>query len=244
MRLFGLIGYPLSHSFSKNYFDKKFISEGLTDCRFENFPVKTIDDLPKLVSTNPELEGLAVTIPYKQAVLRYVNDASNIPNGLSACNCLKISTQKISGFNTDYIGFEKSLTPIIKKDHSKALVLGNGGATASVVFVLKKLGIGYKIVSRKIHNDSLLTYNDLDEKIITESTLIINTTPLGMFPDSRSYPDIPYRFISKQHLLYDLIYNPAKTNFLKKGEERGAVIKNGEEMLILQAEENWRIWNS
>jgi len=244
MRLFGLIGYPLSHSFSKNYFDKKFISEELTDCRFENFPVKTIDDLPKLVSTNPELEGLAVTIPYKQAVLRYVNDASNIPNGLSACNCLKISTQKISGFNTDYIGFEKSLTPIIKKDHSKALVLGNGGATASVVFVLKKLGIGYKIVSRKIHNDSLLTYNDLDEKIITESTLIINTTPLGMFPDSRSYPDIPYRFISKQHLLYDLIYNPAKTNFLKKGEERGAVIKNGEEMLILQAEENWRIWNS
>jgi len=243
MRLFGLIGFPLSHSFSKKYFDKKFEIEGLTNCRFENFPIPDIEEFPDVLNKNPELKGIAVTIPYKKAVLKYVHDASSIPAGIEACNCIKITDHKIAAYNTDYIGFEKSLTPLLKVQHKKALVLGNGGATASVIYVLRKLGIEFNVVSRKIHNGSTLTYKDLDERIIKESTLIINTTPLGTYPDIKMCPEINYQFISTQHLLYDLIYNPSKTLFLQKGEDRGAVIKNGEEMLILQAEENWRIWN-
>ncbi len=243
MRLFGLIGYPLSHSFSKKYFDEKFEKEGLTGCRFENFPIPSVDDFPGLVKSNPGLEGLAVTIPYKQEILRYVNDRTGIPVGLPACNCLKIRDKKVLGFNTDHSGFRDSLKPLLKEQDRQALVLGNGGATAAVVFVLKDWGIDFKIVSRRTHHGSSLTYKDLGEKIIKECTLIINTTPVGMYPGIDACPEIPYEFISGQHLLYDLIYNPAKTLFLKKGEERGARTKNGEEMLSLQAEENWRIWN-
>ena len=242
MRLFGLIGYPLSHSFSRNYFSEKFEKEGINGCSYELFPLATIEGLKPLLEKNPELEGLNVTIPYKKQVLPYL-DESRIPEGLSACNCINIINGKLVGYNTDITGFEKSLVPLLKTYHQKALVLGNGGATAAVVFVLKRMGIDFDIVSRKKHDHSTMTYRDINKKIITENLLIINTTPLGMQPDTDSCPDIPYQFLTNKHLLYDLVYNPAKTLFLQKGEERGATIKNGEEMLVLQAEESWRIWN-
>lgn len=242
MRLFGLIGYPLSHSFSKEYFTKKFEREEITECRYDLFPIKTIDELPFLLRNNPELEGLNVTIPYKKQVLRFV-DAFDLPDGLDACNCINIINGNLVGYNTDVTGFERSLQPLLKSFHKKALVLGNGGATAAVIFVLKKLGISFEIVSRKLREGSTLTYGDIDKKIMEKNTLIINTTPLGMFPDINTCPDIPYQLITEKHLLYDVVYNPAKTLFLQHGVERGAIIKNGEEMLMLQAEESWRIWN-
>lgn len=243
MRLFGLIGHSLSHSFSKKYFTEKFEKEEITECRYYLFPLKTIDDLPVLILNHPELEGLNVTIPYKTKVLPFL-DATHIPGGLTACNCINISAGKLVGYNTDINGFEKSLKPLLKSYHKKALVLGNGGATAAVIYVLKKLRIEFDIVSRRRNTGSAFIYQEIDKSIIEQRTIIINTTPLGMYPDTETCPDIPYQFISDRHLLYDLVYNPAKTLFLQKGEERGATIKNGEEMLVLQAEESWRIWNS
>ena len=244
LQLFGLIGNPLSHSFSKNFFTDKFRKEGLTDCRYELFPIESIELLSGLLRSNPDLKGINVTIPYKKKVLPYLFSSENIPVELSACNCIDIKNGNLIGYNTDCIGFEKSLLPLLESNHTAALVLGNGGATAAVVYVLRKLGIECSIVSRTIHNESLLTYNDLDKKLINGHTLIINTTPLGLYPRVDDCPAIPYGFIGSQHLLYDLVYNPVKSLFLKKGEERGAVIKNGEEMLIIQAEESWKIWNS
>ncbi len=244
MRLFGLIGYPLSHSFSKKYFTEKFEQEGLTDCQYELFPIKSINELKQILKHSQGIEGLNVTVPYKQLVLRHLTSTINIPEGVRACNCIKIKKDRLFGFNTDCIGFEKSFVPLIKPHHKKALVLGNGGSAEAIVFVLKRMGIDFALVSRTIHDGSMLTYKDVTEKIIKEHSIIINTTPLGMYPDSAACPDIPYQFISDKHLLYDLIYNPAKTLFLQKGEERGAAIKNGEEMLVLQAEESWRIWNA
>lgn len=243
MRLFGLIGYPLSHSFSKKYFEDKFKREGLADCRYELFPLKSIGSLKEILKENPDLEGLNVTIPYKQQVLSFLDSFSNIPEEIKACNCIKINEGKLFGYNTDVIGFEKSLQPLLKPWHKKALILGNGGATGAVTFILKKLDITYDIVSRSLHANSTLCYKDLGDRVMRENLLIINTTPLGMYPQTDQYPDIPYEFITSNHLLYDLIYNPAKTLFLQQGEEKGATIKNGEEMLILQAEESWRIWN-
>lgn len=244
MRLFGLIGYPLAQSFSKKYFDEKFENEGLTDCRFENFPIDRIEQLSSLLIERPGLQGLAVTIPYKQQVLPYLHSSEHIPKGLPACNCIRIKNGMLYGYNTDYIGFEKSFAPLLQSHHQKALVLGNGGATAAVIFVLAKHAINFEIVSREIHDGSTLTYQDIDEKIIREHTVIINTTPLGMYPKTEEYPPIPYQFISEKHLCYDLVYNPDQTIFLKKAQANGAVIKNGGDMLVLQAVENWRIWNS
>ncbi|HUR67378.1 MAG TPA: hypothetical protein VMZ03_13590 [Chitinophagaceae bacterium] len=242
MRLFGLIGNSLAHSFSKKYFTEKFEREGMTNCRYELFPLKTIDQLFLILRDHPELEGLNVTVPYKKQVLRFLQE-SQIPVGLDACNCINITSGKLAGYNTDITGFELSIKPLLRSHHTKALVLGNGGATAAVLFVLKKLGISFSIVSRALHDDSSLTYKKVTGDILKQHPIIINTTPLGMHPDEDSCPAIPYQYISDTHLLYDLVYNPAKTMFLKKGEERGAVIKNGEEMLVLQAEESWRIWN-
>ena len=242
MRLFGLIGYPLTHSFSKKYFDKKFEEEGLSDCRFENFPITSIAELPDMLR-QPGLAGFAATIPYKQQLISYLDSTEHIPSDLGACNCVKIVDGKLIGYNTDWTGFEKSFAPLLQPQHKTALVLGNGGATAAVVYVLKKLGIAYEIVSRQLHNGSTLTYDNLTEEIIGDRLVIINTTPLGMYPAVDTCPPIPYEAITDQHFLYDLTYNPSKTLFLQKGEEQGAIIKNGEDMLVLQAEENWRIWN-
>jgi shikimate dehydrogenase len=244
MRLFGLIGQPLTHSFSEKYFKEKFEREGLADCKYLLFPMRSIQELNGILQQNPGLEGLNVTIPYKQQVLKYLDSRAGIPEGLNACNCIQIRKGLKNGYNTDHTAFKKSLAPLLHPVHTRALILGNGGAAAAVRFALSDLGIEYDIVSRSLHSDSALTYDQLNENVIKDHLLIVNTTPLGMFPKTDLCPDIPYRLLTKEHLLYDLVYNPAKTLFLQKGEERGAAIKNGEEMLMLQAEESWRIWNS
>ena len=242
MKRFGLIGYPLSHSFSKKYFTEKFEKEGLNDHVYDLFPIASIDELPEVLSKHKDLVGLNVTIPYKQQVMKYL-DASNLPKGVEACNCIKIENGKLTGNNTDVIGFEVSFKQLLKPYHKKALVLGNGGATVAVVYVLKKLNIDYKIVSRKVHDGSTLTYNDISVAVIKENPVIINTTPLGTFPDIDACAPIPYEAITSEHYLFDLVYNPSETLFLKKGKEKGATIKNGFDMLGIQAEESWKIWN-
>lgn len=243
MKRFGLIGYPLSHSFSKKYFTDKFYKEGLKEHIYDLFPIPSIDDLPAVLSANKDLVGLNVTIPYKQQVLKYL-DSSNLPDGVQACNCIKITNGKLTGNNTDITGFQKSFSTLLKPHHKRALVLGNGGAAVAVTYVLRNLGIRYHVVSRKIHEGSTLTYADVDGKIIKEHLIIINTTPLGTYPDVNECAPISYQAITPKHYLFDLIYNPEKTLFLKKGEEQGATIKNGYDMLAIQAEESWRIWNS
>lgn len=244
-KLYGLIGYPLLHSFSKKYFEEKFEQQGLINCQFQNFSIQSIDELNNLFKEHhSSLKGLAVTIPYKQQVLKFLDSSDNIPPEINACNCIKIDDGKLTGYNTDWIGFEKSFLPLIKSHHKKALILGNGGAAVAVCFVLKNLGIHYEIVSRRIHDGSTLTYTDLTENIIREHTIIINTTPLGTFPDVDTFPPITYKAMTTEHCLFDLVYNPEKTLFLQKGEEQGATIKNGADMLAIQAEENWKIWNS
>ncbi len=244
MKLYGLIGYPLAQSFSKKFFDRKFEQEGLTDCRFENFPIESIDAFPELLRQHPELEGLAVTIPYKQQVLQFIQDQTHLPEGLNACNCMRIRQGHCTAYNTDHIGFQKSLEPLLQPIHRKALVLGNGGATAAVLYALDQLHIVSTVVSRNPATSSMLSYAQLTDAVMADHLLIINTTPLGMIPDVNTCPPIPYGQITNKHLLYDLVYNPALTLFLQKGQEQGAVIKNGEDMLLLQAEENWKIWNA
>ncbi len=243
MRKFGLIGYPLEHSFSPAYFKEKFLRENISDCSYEIFPIKSIYDIHQILIDHPEVEGLNVTIPYKQLVLRFLNSSVGIPLGLHACNCIKVVEGKLVGYNTDIIGFEKSLVPLLKPHHTQCLVLGNGGATQGVCFVLKNLGIEYKIVSREIHDGASFTYNELTSELIATHPLIIHTTPIGMFPDVNDCISIPYEGISGNHLCYDLIYNPVETLFLSTCKNQGAAIKNGYEMLVLQAEESWKLWN-
>ncbi|WP_051292808.1 shikimate dehydrogenase family protein [Olivibacter sitiensis] len=255
---YGLIGYPLKHSFSKKYFTEKFEKLGYTNYVYELYPLPNISDLPDLLKANPELCGLNVTIPHKIGVMFYLDTISPEAKAVDAVNCIKIikanplqnffcgeismNKVRLEGYNTDVYGFEESLKPLLKSHHKKALVLGNGGAARAVFYVLKNLNIDYDVVSRRA-NAKQYSYEQLDEKIMKEHTLIINTTPLGTFPNVDDAPDIPYEFIGSGHLLYDLVYNPSETTFLRKGKERGATIKNGLEMLHLQAEKNWQIWN-
>lgn len=242
MRKFGLIGHPLEHSFSQEYFTNKFEKENLKDCQYNLYPIDSISDIIEILKENSDLLGLNVTIPFKQQVLRRLNSVASIPIGLEACNCIKIIDGKLFGYNTDSIGFEKSLKPLLKSNPKHALILGNGGATAAVAYVLRKLEIQYDIVSRELHGDSTMIYAEIDAAKVRENLLIVNTTPLGMFPLEDDCPQIPYEHIGAQHLCYDLIYNPAKTVFLQKAESQGATIKNGLEMLEIQAEESWKIW--
>lgn len=240
MRRYGLIGYPLSHSFSEKYFTEKFRREGITGCVYELFPIASIDELNALLKAHPDLHGLNVTIPYKQQVLRFLDDASRLP--LQACNCIKIENNKLIGFNTDVTGFQKSFSPQLQAHHKKALILGSGGAAAAVAYSLEQLGIEYKIVSRTPAENGL-SYENINDDIIASYHVIINTTPLGQYPNVDAAPPLPYDLLTPQHYLFDLLYNPAKTIFLQKGGERGAVIKNGGDMLVIQAEESWKIWN-
>ena len=243
MRLFGLIGYPLAHSFSKKYFTEKFEKERLTDCAYENFPIVSIDKIKSILQNYPQLKGLNVTIPYKEQVIPFLDEVNETVKAIQACNCIKIFNGKLLGHNTDVPAFERSLKRELQSHHNKALVLGTGGSAKAVEFVLKKLNIDHRYVSRKASGEKL-SYEQLTPSIIEECNLIINTTPLGMFPDIAMAPSIPYEALTSKHFLFDLIYNPEKTLFLQRGEEKGAAIKNGLEMLILQAEESWRILNS
>lgn len=242
MKQFGLIGYPLSHSFSKKYFTDKFENEHISNCQYDNYPLKEINEFSDLVA-NTSLVGLNVTIPYKQAVIPFLNDLDAEAEAIGAVNTIQIRNKKLKGFNTDVYGFIESLMPfILERNHLKALILGTGGASKAVTFGLKKLHIPYMYVSRH-SRDNGMTYDALTIDLIKEHHLIINTTPLGMFPNVGTAPSIPYDGIGEEHILYDLVYNPEETLFLVKGKERGAQTKNGLEMLHLQAEKAWEIWN-
>ncbi len=244
MRKFGLIGYPLSHSFSPAFFAEKFQKEGYADCFYEAFPINSIAELGSLLANNPDLEGLNVTIPYKKEVLPYLQNFTEAVEKTGACNCIKIKNGKLTGYNTDVIGFEKSLLSHLTPAHTKALILGTGGAAAAVQFVLKKSGIEFLFVSRNSQpGKSIITYNEISKVILNEHKLIINTTPLGMYPAVNDCPGISYEYLTQEHYLYDLVYNPQRTLFLKKGSEKGTITKNGSDMLIIQAEESWKIWN-
>jgi shikimate dehydrogenase len=242
MKQFGLIGFPLGHSFSKKYFEEKFAKENLQDCSFELFAIEKIEAFKEIITTNKNLQGIAVTIPHKETVMPLLTQISEAAKAIGAVNCIKITDVKTIGYNTDVIGFEKSLLPLLQPHHTAALVLGTGGASKAVQYVLKKMHIPFLLVSRYKATDTI-AYEEVSAEIIQRHLLIINTTPLGMSPNEDGFADIPYEQLSSKHLLYDLIYKPEKTKFLQKGEEQGCVIKNGFEMLVLQAEENWGIWN-
>lgn len=261
MKHYGLIGYPLTHSFSRKYFTEKFEHEHIEGHIYELYELKSLSDFPELLRDNPRLCGLNVTVPHKIGVVRYMDWVSEEARAVGAVNCIRISSEsavlaafsgevgikdhdfKLEGFNTDVYGFEHSLKPLLKSHHKKALLLGDGGAARAVKFVLDKLGIEYKVVTRRAIGGNVL-FTDLTEEMMKEYTLIINTTPVGTSPKVDECPAIPYEFIGSHHLLYDLIYNPEQTLFLKQGHERGATTKNGFEMLVLQAEKSWEIWKS
>lgn len=242
--LYGLIGYPLSHSFSKSYFAQKFENEGITNSYYETFPIEKIESFLTTLRSYPNLKGLNVTIPYKESVIGYLNYLDESARAVGAVNCIKIEQGFLIGHNTDVYGFEKALVELLSKNKAKpqqALILGTGGAAKAVAFVLKKLEIRFTFVSRQsTHNQ--LTYSDLTS--LDHYSLIINTTPLGMSPQVDAFPAIPYPCLNENHLLFDLIYNPEQTLFLQKGAAQGAATQNGLSMLYYQAEKAWEIWQA
>ena len=244
MRRYGLIGYPLTHSFSQKYFTEKFEREGIIGCAYVNFPIASIEGLSAVLA-DPELCGLNVTIPYKEQVLTFLDERSPVVAAIGACNCIKIKDGMLTGHNTDVVGFEQSLLPKLGSHHRQALVLGTGGAAKAVEYILGKLGIAYRLVTRRPRaGTSDLGYQQVDAAVMSAHTLVVNTTPLGMYPRVEEFPPLPYDAVGADHYFFDLVYNPARTLFLQKAEERGAVVENGHEMLLLQAEESWRIWNA
>ena len=241
MKQLGLIGYPLSHSFSKKYFSEKFDTEQIEGFDYELFPIETIEKLTQLKADQNNLLGLNVTIPYKEQVIPFLDKLSDAAEKIGAVNTIKFQNGKLFGYNTDVIGFKNSLLPLLKTSHKKALILGTGGAAKAVAYVMEELKIDFKYVSRRPKTGQL-TYEDLTQSVIEEYTLIINSTPLGTSPNVTQCPSIPYEFITEGHLLYDLVYNPSITAFMQKGLDKGAVAKNGLDMLIGQAEAAWSIW--
>ena len=244
---YGLIGISLGHSFSKDYFNKKFSSEGI-DAEYINFEIKDIKELENVLHENSDLCGLNVTLPYKMDVIPLLDSITENARNIGAVNVIKFNKGRfgklhLEGHNSDITGFKQSIEPILGKTHHKALILGTGGASKAIFHGLKQLGIDPVYVSR-VQENSCFTYDDLTQKTIEDYTVIVNATPLGMFPKTDTCPDIPYEYLTTNHILYDLIYNPDETLFMKKGKEYGAVVKNGLEMLLLQAFISWEIWNS
>ena len=242
-RLYGLIGKNISYSFSRSYFSEKFEKEKLYGQSYVNFDIPNIDHFKEVILQNPNLGGLNVTIPYKEEIIPYLDDLSKEAIAIGAVNTIKFDHGKLIGHNTDYFGFQSSVTPLLKASHKQALILGTGGASKAIAYVFKKLAIDYQFVSRKPTAD-FLSYDQLNKEVMEEFTIIVNCTPLGTFPQIDLKPPIPYKMLSKKHLLYDLIYNPKETLFLKLGKEKGASTINGLSMLELQAEKAWEIWNS
>ncbi len=238
---YGIIGYPLTHSFSPDYFSEKFSRERI-HARYRKFELESVHDFPALLQSYPDLKGLNVTLPHKTDVIPYLDLLDEDAAAIGAVNCIDIKQGKLKGYNTDVTGFEKSLIPLLRPQHSKALILGTGGGALAVAYVLRRLGIPYRFVSRN-QKGNVITYAGLEKELIGTHTLIVNTTPAGMYPHTGACPSIPYEFLTPVHLLYDLIYNPAETKFLSQGKEQGAAAKNGLEMLCLQAEASWEIWN-
>ena len=242
MKQFGLIGRNISYSFSKGYFADKFKTENIVGVAYDVFDLQQIQEVEKVFEKD-NLVGFNVTIPYKQDIIPYLDQLSPEAEAIGAVNTVLIKDGKKIGHNTDCFGFKNSLQPLLKPNHTKALVLGFGGAAKAIIYTLNQLGIAYKIVSRTKENGDL-TYTDLNEEILNQYHLIINCSPVGTFPNITQAPQIPYQYINNNHLLYDLIYNPEVTQFLANGLQNGASIKNGYEMLVLQAEKSWEIWNN
>ena len=239
---FGLVGKNISYSFSKGYFGEKFEKLNLLDYSYDNLDIQNIEDFPEFIKQNPTISGLNVTIPYKEAIIPFLDKLSKRATEIGAVNTIKITKSgKLKGFNTDYIGFQKSIEPLLNVNHKKALILGTGGASKAVAYALKQLEIPYLFVSRNDIGDAI-GYNQINEKTFEEFQIIINCTPVGTFPNTNTCPEIPYEYFTSNHLAFDLIYNPAETLFLKKAKEQGAIVKNGLEMLTLQAEKSWKIW--
>lgn len=240
MRKFGLIGKVLKHSFSQRYFTEKYKKENIDDCEYSLYELDSLQDFPKLISM-PDLVGLNVTIPYKQEVIKYLDSIDETAEQINAVNTIHKTSEGLKGYNTDVIGFESSLKSFIgRKKVEKALVLGTGGGSQAVQFSLKRLGVKPTVVSRSKGD---LVYDNVDREIIRNHRLIVNCTPVGTYPNINECPDLPYRYINKKHLLYDLVYNPEKTLFLKHGIAEGASVMNGYSMLVGQAEAAWHIWN-
>jgi shikimate dehydrogenase len=253
MRTFGLIGYPLSHSFSQKYFTEKFAREKITDAVYKVFPLESINEFPALIKSNPGLVGLSVTIPHKETVIPFLTELDEMARDVGAVNCIRIKGttgegrgMTMKGFNTDVYGFSQSIKPFLENHHERALILGTGGASKAVEYVLKQIGLDtYKVSRNKNAGDvKRFTYSELNKNIIDSFTLIVNTTPLGMYPNVDGFPPIPYEYLSPKHLLYDLVYKPDETIFLKKGKQMGCIVMNGLNMLHLQADKAWEIWNS
>lgn len=243
MRSFGLIGKSLQHSFSKNYFDQKFEKENILDSSYSLFELAKIEDLKTLISNYPQLKGINVTIPYKEAVIPYLDEIDVEAKEIGAVNTIDIRKGVLKGYNTDVIGFRNSIKPFLENTHRRALILGNGGASKAVAYVLNQLGLDVLYVSRNPKTAQQISYGDINEYVIKHHLLIVNTTPVGTFPNIEEMPLLPYHLLTEQHFLYDLIYNPSETQFLKKGKEKGTICINGEQMLKIQAEEAWKIWN-
>lgn len=245
-RKFGLIGYPLSHSFSRKFFTEKFSAEGI-DADYLNFELENIEQLPHIIASHPDLSGLNVTIPYKEQVIEFLNFVDESATLIQAVNTISIHRSghhvSLHGYNTDIQGFQESIRPLIQKYHHKALILGTGGASKAVVKAFENLKIETILVSRNPEERGELSYNDLDEDVMDNYKIIVNTTPIGTYPNVEGCPAIPFELITSKHLLFDLVYNPEVTEFLKQGKQRGATTKNGLEMLHLQALASWEIWN-
>ena len=245
-RVFGLIGYPLGHSFSKKYFTEKFQREGIADSRYQLFEIPAMADVKAVLSSQPDLKGFNITIPYKEQILPYLQAIDDDARAIGAVNVVKISGGELKGFNTDFIGFRDALRDFVGTNTpSKALILGTGGASKAVAYTLKQLGIDYQYVSRSPKNGSI-SYEDLktSDQWINTHHLIVNTTPLGTFPKTEAAPEIPYHLLGKEHYLYDLVYNPANTQFMQLGAAKGTATTNGYDMLVRQAEAAWEIWNN
>ena len=242
MKQYGLIGKTLDHSFSKSYFENKFITQHIQNASYSNFPLESIDEFKSLIKKKT-FSGLNITIPYKTSIIPFLDELSEEAKSIGAVNTIHFKNDKLIGYNTDYIGFLNAIKPFLKNTMEQALILGTGGASKAVVFALKKIGIKCSCVSR-LPNEQQWNYDQLNDLILKHHLLIVNTTPLGTIPNINECPNIPYQYLTEKHLLVDLVYNPEETLFLKKGRKNLANILNGKSMLIHQAEEAWKIWNS
>ncbi len=243
MKIFGLIGKNIDYSFSKQYFTERFTNTNATDCSYQNFDIDVIADFPNVILQNPDLQGLNVTIPYKETIIPFLDCLSKKATQIGAVNVIRFTKKrKLKGYNSDYYGFKKSLTSIRQPHHQKALILGTGGASKAVAFALTAMNIPYAFVSREAQENTI-TYERINATTFDNYQIIINCTPLGTSPNTKEFPPIPYQFFTEKHLAFDLIYNPEETQFLKKAKKNGALTKNGMDMLLFQAEKAWRIWN-
>ncbi|WP_309642415.1 shikimate dehydrogenase [Flavobacterium sp.] len=243
MKIYGLIGKNIDYSFSKKYFTERFLNTNAVDCIYENFDINTIADFPSIIQNNPDLMGLNVTIPYKKTIIHYLDSLSKKATQIGAVNVIRFTKKgKLKGYNSDCYGFKKALQSVLQSHHQKALILGTGGASKAVAFALNELDIPYAFVSRETLENTI-TYERINATTFDNFQIIINCTPLGTIPNTKEFPPIPYQFFTEKHLAFDLIYNPEETQFLKRAKKKGALTKNGMDMLVFQAEKAWEIWN-